>query len=301
MTAPLCRLDDRAVLAVSGEDRFDFLNTLLSADVAKDEGGAAFAALLTPQGKLLADVLCYTDRDRILIDFPRGSDFDKRLRMYKLRAAVDLALLEDWGVGVVLPLNPAALQQEEAQQASKLHTGDDQPGAGMDGGAVTFADPRSNRLGWRVLGPDWSIAAGDDEPAGAGIRQDYDRARIAAVVPEGPVDLKPNKALLMESGFERLGGLDFRKGCYVGQEVTARMKYRNLGKKRLMALSSEAALQPGEAVLAGERQAGEVLTAVGGTALGLIRHETIGERLRAEGGAAVSISADPDAVAPPKP
>ena len=130
MTAPLCRLDDRAVLAVSGEDRFDFLNTLLSADVAKDAGGAAFAALLTPQGKLLADVLCYTDRDRILIDFPRGSDFDKRLRMYKLRAAVDLALLEDWGVGVGLPQASAALQHEDEQQASTPHPGADSPHAG---------------------------------------------------------------------------------------------------------------------------------------------------------------------------
>ena len=297
MTAPRCWLDNRAVLAVSGDDRFDFLNTLLSADVAKDAGGAAFAALLTPQGKLLADVLCYTDWDRILIDFPRGSDFDKRLRMYKLRAAVDLALLEDWGVGVVMPQALAAIQHEYEQQASKLHPGADQLGAGMDDSAVTFADPRSDRLGWRVLGPNLSTAAGGGEATGAGIRQDYDRARIAAVVPEGPVDLKPNKALLMESGFERLGGVDFRKGCYVGQEVTARMKYRNLGKKRLMALTSEAALQPGDAVLAGERQAGEVLTAVGGAALGLIRHQAISERLRAESGVAVTISADPDAVA----
>ena len=288
MTAPLCRLDDRAVLAVSGGDRFDFLNTLLSADVVADAGGAAFAALLTPQGKLLADVLCYTDSDRILIDFPTGSDFDKRLRLYKLRAAVDLQLLEDWTVGVVLPQASAALRQDDEQQSLKPHHGDDRPGVGMDDGAVAFADPRSDRLGWRVLGPD--LNAGVDD------RRDYDRARIAAVVPEGPVDLKPNKALLMESGFERLGGLDFRKGCYVGQEVTARMKYRNLGKKRLMALTAEAALQVGEAVFAGERQAGEVLTAVEGAALGLIRHETIGETLRAESGAAVSISADPDAI-----
>ena len=298
MTAPLCQLDDRAVLAVSGEDRFDFLNTLLSADVAGEAGGAAFAALLTPQGKLLADVLCYTDRDkdRILIDFPAGSDFDKRLRMYKLRAAVDLQPLEDWAVGVVLPQASAALQHDDEQQASTPHHGDDRPDVGMDDGAVAFADPRSDRLGWRVLGPNLSTAPGRGEPEEAGDRRDYNRARIAAVVPEGPVDLKPNKALLMESGFERLGGVDFRKGCYVGQEVTARMKYRNLGKKRLMALASEAALQPGDAVLAGERQAGEVLTAVGGAALGLIRHETIGERLRVETGAAVSISADPDAV-----
>ena len=290
MTAPLRRLDDRAVLAVSGEDRFDFLNTLLSADVAADAGGAAFAALLTPQGKLLADVLCYTDRDedRILIDFPAGSDFDKRLRMYKLRAAVDLQLLEDWTVGVVLPQASAAEHQDREQQAPKPHHGDDRPGVATDHGAVAFADPRSDRLEWRVLGP--NLNAGVDD------RRDYDRARIAAVVPEGPVDLKPNKALLMESGFERLGGVDFRKGCYVGQEVTARMKYRNLGKKRLMALTAEAALQAGEAVFAGERQAGEVLSAVDGAALGLIRHETIGETLRAESGAAVSISADPDAI-----
>ena len=286
MSAPLCRLDDRAVLAVSGEDRFDFLNTLLSADVAAEAGDAAFAALLTPQGKLLADVLCYTDSDRILIDFPTGSDFDKRLRMYKLRAAVDLELLEDWVVGVVLPLTSAASRQDSEQQPSKPHHGDDQPGVATDHGAIAFADPRSDRLGWRVLGPD--LNAGVDD------RRDYDRARIAAVVPEGPVDLKPNKALLMESGFERLGGLDFRKGCYVGQEVTARMKYRNLGKKRLMALTSKAALQTGEAVLAGERQAGEVLTAVDGSALGLVRHETIRMALTVENGMAVQIAGDPD-------
>ena len=286
MSAPLCRLDDRAVLAVSGEDRFDFLNTLLSADVAAEAGDAAFAALLTPQGKLLADVLCYTDSDRILIDFPTGSDFDKRLRMYKLRAAVDLELLEDWVVGVVLPLTSAASWQDSEQQPSKPHHGDDQPGVATDHGAIAFADPRSDRLGWRVLGPDLN--------AGVDNRRDYDRARIAAVVPEGPVDLKPNKALLMESGFERLGGLDFRKGCYVGQEVTARMKYRNLGKKRLMALTSKAALQTGEAVFAGERQAGEVLTAVDGSALGLVRHETIRMALTVENGMAVQIAGDPD-------
>jgi len=295
MSAPLCRLDDRAVLAVSGEDRFDFLNTLLSADVAAEAGGAAFAALLTPQGKLLADVLCYTDSDRILIDFPTGSGFDKRLRMYKLRAAVDLELLEDWVVGVVLPLTLAARQQDSEQQPSKPHHGDDRPDVATDHGAIAFADPRSDCLGWRVLGPDLTAATGVDEPTGVDDRQNYDRARIAAVVPEGPVDLKPNKALLMESGFERLGGLDFRKGCYVGQEVTARMKYRNLGKKRLMSLTSEAALQAGEAVFAGERQAGEVLTAVDGSALGLVRHETIGMGLTVENGMAVHITGDPDA------
>ena len=259
-------LSDRAVLAISGEDRHSFLNTLLSADVAEVEGAARFAALLSPQGKLLADILCLTEADRVLIDYPTHSDFAKRLRMYKLRAAVTLDLLDDWSVGVSLDSRTAA----------------DDPQA-------AFADPRAKTLGHRIFAP--ALVGSRDRTA-------YDRARIAAVVPEGPTDLEPNKALLLENAFERLGGVDFRKGCFVGQEVTARMKYRNLGKKRLMAIRCDGALETGEAIMAGERTAGTVLTATNGEALALIRHEFADKPLTISGQNA-HITADPDADAKP--
>lgn len=265
MSAPIL-LSDRALLAISGEERFSFLNTLLSADVSQTPGEARYAALLTPQGKLLADVLCLTDADRIIVEFPKESEFAKRLRMYKLRAAVTLDRLEDWDVMVSLDgATPTAAD------------------------ALCFTDPRHPDLGQRIYGPAAAFSPSEDRAA-------YDSARIAAVVPEGPNDLEPNKALLLENGFERLGGVDFRKGCFVGQEVTARMKYRNLGKKRLMAVSSDTALNTGDAIMVGERTAGSVLSASAGQALALMRHEFADQPLTC-GDSAVHITADPDAEA----
>ena len=257
-------LPDRALLAISGDERFSFLNTLLSADVSQEVGDARFAALLTPQGKLLADVLCLTEQDRILVEYPADSEFAKRLRMYKLRAAVALDLLEDWQVTVSFDDTPTAA-------------------------TVRFADPRDPRLGFRIYGPAADSTADTD-------RTPYDAARIEAVVPEGPTDLEPNKALLLENGFERLRGVDFRKGCFVGQEVTARMKYRNLGKKRLMSVTSAgAALETGHAIMAGERTAGIVLSVAGDRALALIRHEFSTQALSLHDSSAVHVTADPDA------
>ena len=257
-------LPDRALLAISGDERFSFLNTLLSADVSQEVGDARFAALLTPQGKLLADVLCLTEQDRILVEYPADSEFAKRLRMYKLRAAVALDLLEDWQVTVSFDDTPTAA-------------------------TVRFADPRDPRLGFRIYGPAADSTADTD-------RTPYDAARIEAVVPESPTDLEPNKALLLENGFERLGGVDFRKGCFVGQEVTARMKYRNLGKKRLMSVTSAgAALETGHAIMAGERTAGIVLSVAGDRALALIRHEFSTQALSLHDSSAVHVTADPDA------
>ncbi len=260
-------LPDRALLAISGDERFSFLNTLLSADVSQQVGDARFAALLTPQGKLLADVLCLTEPDRVLVEFPADSGFAKRLRMYKLRAAVALDLLEDWQVTVSFDDTPTA----------------------ATAATVRFADPRDSRLGFRIYSPATDSTADTD-------RTPYDAARIEAVVPEGPTDLEPNKALLLENGFERLGGVDFRKGCFVGQEVTARMKYRNLGKKRLMSVTSAgAALETGDAIMAGERTAGTVLSVAGGSALALMRHEFSTQALNLHDSSAVHITADPDA------
>ena len=261
MSAPIL-LPDRALLTISGEERFSFLNTLLSADVSPTVGEARYAALLTPQGKLLADLFCLTDEARIIVEFPVDSEFAKRLRMYKLRAAVTLDLLDDWQVMVQL-------------------TGS------APNGALSFSDPRDARLGARIYGPAEAFAPTDDRSA-------YDGARIGAVVPEGPTDLEPNKALLLESGFERLGGVDFRKGCFVGQEVTARMKYRNLGKKRIMGISCDNPPKTGDAIMAGERTAGIVLSASTHQALALMRHEFSTQPLTLAGGE-VRITADPDA------
>lgn len=264
-TTPLI---DRALLSVSGPERFDFLNTLLSADVSERTGEARFAALLTPQGKMVADVLALTTDQAVILEFPAKSELPKRLSMYKLRANIELTALDDWQVAVA----------DEALTSNG------------SGPSHCFADPRDPALGYRVYGPRTSEPPADRAAA-------YHLSRIHAVVPEGSTDLEPNRAVLLESGFERLKGVDFKKGCYVGQEVTARMKYRNLGKRRIMAIEADADLKPGDSLLAGERTAGTVLTAVGPAALALLRHEFRDSPLALTNGAAVRVTADPDAPA----
>ena len=154
---------------------------------------------------------------------------------------------------------------------------------------MRFADPRDSRLGFRIYSPATDSTADTD-------RTPYDAARIEAVVPEGPTDLEPNKALLLENGFERLGGVDFRKGCFVGQEVTARMKYRNLGKKRLMSVTSAgAALETGARDHGRRAHGWDRAFRAGGSALALMRHEFSTQALNLHDSSAVHITADPDA------
>lgn len=257
--ARFVRLDDRAVLSVSGSDADGFLQGLITNDVEKlRDGSAIHAALLTPQGKYLFDFIVFRRESAFCLDCEAEARpaLAKRLAMYKLRADVVIDAAVPDTVGAVF--------------------GDDAEGAAHRiEGAEVFIDPRHPALGARVVGE-----VGDGALERAGIeeatRADYDDLRMAHGVPDGRRDLVPEKSFLLENGFDELNGVDFEKGCYVGQEVTARMKHRNLVRKRLVPVRIDgAAPDPGTPVFRGDAEIGEIRSSAGGLGLALLRIDAI--------------------------
>ena len=239
------RDDTRTVLAVSGADREKLLQGLVTNDVRKLAAGPVYAALLTPQGKYLADFILVEDSDRILVDADAGQagDLLKRLTMYRLRADVTIAPTD-------LPV------------ARGL--GDPPSGA--------FADPRDPALGWRQIG-----AAVPESESDA----DWTAQRVALGVPQAGAELIPNDSYILEMGFERLNGVDFRKGCYVGQEVTARMKHKTELRKGLARVRVEGPAEPGTPILRDGREVGTLHSRAGDQALAYLRFDRAGEGMTA--------------------
>lgn len=262
------RLHDRAVLSVSGSDAHGFLQGLITNDVDKPgDGNAIHAALLTPQGKYLFDFFVFRREEAFCLDCEAEARpaLSKRLAMYKLRA--------DVAIGTAEPDAVHAVFGDDAEVAARRIEGAD-----------VFADPRHPVLGMRVAGE----CSGDAlERAGveAAARADYEALRIGQGIPDGRRDLVPDKSFLLENGFDELNGVDFEKGCYVGQEVTARMKHRKLVRKRLVPVRIDGAVpEPGTPVYRGETEVGEIRSGAGDLALALLRIDAIegGEALRAE-------------------
>lgn len=233
---------DRRVFRITGEDREDFLQGLVTNDVRRTAQGPVYAALLTPQGKFLADFFLVAEGpEAILLDVKDtlAEGLMRRLALYRLRARVQIA--------------PAGLHVQRG-------LGPLPPGA--------HADPRDPSLGWR------RYATTPGTPA----RIDWDALRVAACVPETGIELIPDESYILEAGFERLQGVDFRKGCYVGQEVTARMKHKTELRKGLARVAVEGPAEPGTPILTPEgREAGMLHTRSGDRALAYLRFD------RAEG------------------
>ncbi|MDO8883252.1 folate-binding protein YgfZ [Pseudotabrizicola sp.] len=234
---------DRQILTISGKDRFSFLQGLISNDMLPLEKapGILWAALLTAQGKYLADffVIRPVAADHLLIDIKTtiAADTLRRLSMYRLRADVQIA------------------------PADTLVT----RGLGAAPGAA-WPDPRHEALGWRAYG-----LPGDPPSV------DWDAIRVAHCIPETGIELIPNDNYLLESGYERLRGVDFRKGCYVGQEVTARMKHKTELKKGLITVAIDGAAPVGTPILSGEKDAGTLFTQSGGRAIAYLRFDRMAD------------------------
>jgi folate-binding protein YgfZ len=268
---------DRAVISVSGEDRASFLQGLISNDIHKaGPEHAIWAAFLSPQGKFLWDLFIVAHGDAFLLDVEaaRAEEFRKKLSLYKLRAKVTVAMTE---LSVFAVMNAKALDLGDAPGAARAF-----------GDGVAYVDPRLARLGGRVVlaSPEALVAVGLAETDLA----EWDAVRMAAGIPDGSRDMEVDKALLLENGFDELGGVDFDKGCYMGQELTARTKYRGLIKKRLLPVAiSGPAPASGTPLLAGEAEAGEMRSSSGDVGLALVRLEHLGKPLTA-GGATLTVS-----------
>ncbi len=269
-------LPHRALIAVTGEDRQEFLQGLVSNDVAQaGPDRAIWSAFLTPQGRFLHEFfLAERNLDgkgpAILLEAEteRRADLAKRLSLYKLRSKVAVAALDGWRV--------FALWGDGAAQAAGT-----KPGAGAAaalGNGLVFVDPRLPGAGLRAWFPPDANGGGEAALTAAGFTAaplaEWDAHRIRLGLPDGSRDLVPEKAILLENGFDELRGVDWKKGCYMGQELTARTKYRGLVRKRLMPVMIDGPVPaPGDAITLGDAEAGEMRSSADGIGLALIRLE----------------------------
>jgi hypothetical protein len=219
------QLEDRGVLAISGEDRVLFLQGLVSNNVESvTYDRSVYSALLTPQGKFLYDFFIFTDGDRLLLecDLSFLMGLKKRLQIYRLRSKVELTDVSsefDVYVGFGGSIHSLIGLTKKLGQTSRF----------LDGTA--FVDPRLLELGVRI------IVSKNTVLGNLGLNEcsicDYNLLRIKLGVPDGVQDMQAEKTILLEAGFDELNGIDWNKGCYMGQELTARTKYRALIKKAI--------------------------------------------------------------------
>jgi len=234
-TTVVALLADRAVVSLTGADAVGFLDNVATNDLsAVPAGEARFAALLTPQGKILFEFFALRTEDGWRLDTlgTKSADLVKRLTMYKLRAKVTVAdVSPDYAVGSAWgPSRPA-----------------------IDAGSV-YADPRHGDLGWRLMMP---RAASAGLMVGA-TADDYDRRRVALGVPEGDRDYPLGDTFPHEANYDRLNGVSFIKGCFVGQEVVARMQNKSVARKRVVLVTGAAPLESGAEVRVGTATIGSV-------------------------------------------
>ncbi len=253
---PAVMLPNRGLVKIVGEGARDFLQGVLTADMRKvTPEQPVYAALLSPQGKVLFDMLLIEAPPAMgggfLADVPleRADALVTALNRYKLRAK---ALVEN--ISAVLAVT--AIWDEPSPPA----------------GPVVFADPRSPALGWRVIGAKPLVS-----PAVEGLEA-YEAHRIACGVAEGGADFVYGDIYAHEINMDRMGQLAFDKGCYVGQEIVARMEMRKLTRSRLMPVRIEGAAPPmGEAVLSGEKVVGAMGSAAGSAGLALLKLEAVSD------------------------
>ncbi len=238
MIRPPCILNDRAVIAVSGPEAHTFLQGLITNDIAKlTPEHSQYAALLSPQGKILFDFLLFAEGETVLIDCRKDARaaLIKRLSLYKLRAKIDIAARDD--------------------RITVTEQGPD--------------DPRLAALGSRAI-----VAADTETVEGTDAYRDR---RWGLGVPEG-LDFGSEKIFAMDGGLDELHAISFTKGCYVGQELTARMKHRGTDRKRLLPVKSPLAdLTTGAPVVAGDIELGTVMSSYGNTGYALIRLDRLTE------------------------
>lgn len=252
---------DRAVLQLKGSDAREVLQGVVTNDVdAVAPGMAVYAALLTPQGKYLSDFFMLDGGDgAVLLDVSRAQaqSLGLKLKMYCLRRDAEISVRNDLQVALVWG-------------------GDAIPD--LEAPAWCVADPRDTALGWRAYGAD---AGAMLMGIGHADRAAYDTLRISRIVPEAEVELQAEQTFILEAGLERLNGVDFRKGCYVGQEVTARMKHKTELRKGLVRVRIDGTAPAGTPIIADGKPAGTLFSSDGSAALAHLRLDRAGPDMEA--------------------
>jgi len=248
-------LDDRAVIAISGPEAREFLQGLVTNDIVAGlaSGVGLYTALLSPQGKILFDFLVTEGEGTLLLDVARDASdsLQKKLRMYRLRAKLDIEARPQLGVYLGLKGHPDNRLTSYADRA------------------ISFTDPRLQALGVRSIG---ARAEMPDNLAGP---HQYHVRRFELGVPEGG-DFGYEKVFALDGGLEELNAVSFTKGCYIGQELTSRMKHRATARKRILAVTADAPLPaPGTAVTRGGAEIGELTSNHGARGFALVRLDRV--------------------------
>jgi len=253
MSLSYCVLPNRGALKIEGEDRIDFLQGLVSNDVTKaSDTQAVYAAFLTPQGKYICDffILASTEWNCLTIDIAADAlpAFKKKLTMFKLRADVKITdISEDYDILAIFG-------------------GDTEISPGI------YQDPRLAEAGYRAF-----VGNGQRLPDTTEVPfEEYDLHRIKLGLADGARDMEVEKSILLENGFDELNGVDWDKGCYMGQELTARTKYRALIKKRLFPVEVTGDLpEPGTDIMAGDKKVGTLHSGVAAHALATLKLDAL--------------------------
>ncbi len=249
MSGKIARRDDRGVVRVAGEEAASFLHGVVTCTTKTlAPGEARLGALLTPQGKILFDFFLTPHDDGFLIEVDRSilADFVKRLGLYRLRAKIAITdVSADWAVAIAFDGDAPAIP-----------------------GAVAFADPRIAGLGTHLLVP---AAA----PAATAALDDWHALRIGLGVPESGRDFPLGDVFPHDVDMDDLDGVDFRKGCFVGQEVVSRMKHRGTARKRIVQVAAREARPAwpdvGTEITCGDKALGTLGSSCGTAALALVR------------------------------
>jgi len=256
-------LDERAVLRVTGADARQFLDNVITNDVHSLQADEArFAALLTPQGKIVADFFIVgvpeEDGGGFLIDAPKAlaGDIAKKLNFYKLRAAVSIEERPDLAVAAIV----------EGKASAEL--------------GIVFDDPRLAALGQRIILP---AAEAKADLEGAGFKtadpETYQNKRVALGIPEGGKDFTYSDAFPHEANMDQLNGVDFKKGCFIGQEVVSRMERKTTPRTRVVQATFDTAPFPGVDVKAGDKPAGHMGYGANGKGLAMVRLDRVHDAL----------------------
>lgn len=255
MTVHSYTLPDRTILHLTGPDTLEFLRGLVTQSLTKlTDDQPVYSLLLTPQGKIVSDFFIATRGDNLLLECPAsvGETLKKKLALYKLRAKVEIEDVSPLWTAVQMWGDEARLEKMIAEAPAFLHV---------------YRDPRLAALGVRVLGP---AQAKPDLP-GEVTRADWDAHRTGLGVPEFNTDFVSEQTFPMDVNMDRLNAIDYKKGCFVGQEVASRMKRKGEVRKRTLIVDAAATLTVGSTVMAGESTLGEITSSTGYQALALIR------------------------------
>lgn len=240
-------LENQALVLVKGRDSEEFLQGLVTADVARiHENTLVYTCFLTPQGKFLDDFFLFKHPLGIALEAPKArlAEIAKRLQLYKLKAEVAL-----------LPLKPAMSVLASSEK--------------LEGADFSFLDPRHSGLGYRS----YAGSAFAQESSG---QATYEQLRIELGVPNGDLDLQRMQSTIFDNAMDRIGAIAWEKGCYMGQEITARMKYRGLKKWDLLPLKATGSNpEVGEAILQGEKTVGQITSTVGSYAMARVRMDAM--------------------------